>query len=198
MSFPNLVQWCGLVSVVGGGVYAAGTVFLSLGVPGYLSVQVDVVLLVVLLLAALVALTALARLYALREKNESYRRAGVLVSLAALASVTLLFAGAAVESLVGAPVQQEGAFERGLGQLVPYFGILGLLGTVGGLLVLGTLTLISGVLPRWGGAMILAGNPLVALLLSVAMAEDWPARLAPMGIVWGLVGYAVYRAGARE
>ena len=69
-------------------------------------------------------------------------------------------------------------FEWGLGQLVPLFLMVGLPVAVGGLLVLGILTLNSGVLPRWGGVTLVAGNPVVWLILAALVAEDRPEVVA--------------------
>ena len=56
-----------------------------------------------------------------------------------------------------------------------------------GLLLLAIVTLIVRVLPWWGGAAMIAGNPLIALFLGPLL-----------GVPWALVGYAVLRAAGRR
>jgi len=147
----------------------------------------------VLLVGVLATLAALARLYVSREENGGYRRSGVLVSLATFVSVALLFSGAVIEALVGPPAQQGTTFERGLGWFVPYLLVAGALGATGGLLVLGVLTLSSGVLPRWCGTMLFVGSPPVYILLATV---ETPILLAVPALAWALVGYALFRAEA--
>jgi hypothetical protein len=110
-------------------------------------------------LAALAALAALARLYVSRGEGGGYRRLGLLVSLTTFVGVALLFSGSAIETLVGPPAQQGTPFELSLGRFMPYLLVAGMLGATGGLLVLGVLTLGSGILPHWAGAMLFVGSP---------------------------------------
>jgi hypothetical protein len=63
--------------------------------------------------------------------------------------------------------------------------IMGLVVATLGIVALGIITIAARVLPRWGGAALIAGSPLFVFL--------WPL----MGVPWVVVGYAVFRAGSR-
>ena len=198
MSSSSFIRWGGLACVLGGLAYLAGMSFLFPRVPYYWSGRIHAVLLAVLLLGVLMALAATARLYALREEDDGYRRIGILVSLTTFVGVTLLFSGAFIEGLVGAPVQQVTLFERSLGQLVPLFLMFGLPITIFGLLLLAILTLVSGTLPRWCGVMFIAGSPPVWIFLASLTADERPEEVAIPALAWALVGYALFRTGTHQ
>jgi hydrogenase/urease accessory protein HupE len=128
---------------------------------------------------AMVAMASIAALYA-----RGMERHGWLMFVTSLVSfiglgMMLVYALAALPGL-SFPIAQE----------LIYLGVL--LATVG-LVVLGFVVMAvksEQALPRWCGAAIIAGSPPFAFLGPL-----WGGVL--LGVAWALVGYALFRAGAR-
>lgn len=172
-SSSNLMRWGGLAAVLAGSIYAGQGFIL----PWFADPRVEAAFLVMLLLGVLAALAAIARLHALQ--GGSYGRLGVVVSLVAFIGTAFLLVGAVLEALAGP------AFEP-----AAIFLVIGLVVASGGLSFLGVVTLVAGVLPRWCGVLIIAGNPSVASFFT----DYWWI----LNIAWVLVGYALFRAGTRR
>jgi hypothetical protein len=154
-------------------------------------------LLVVGVLAAIAALHVIQR--------ESYGPRGSLSSLAAFAGLAMVVVVGLLGGLVPAMP----------GQAMPLV-LVGLLAVSAGVLGLGIVTITAGVLPRWCGVALVAGSPpfvfvgfMAASLLEASLGSvglrsvvpggvGWGALWAWPGAAWALVGFAIFRAGARQ
>jgi hypothetical protein len=171
MSYSNLVRLGGLAAMVGGALYTSQALLW----PSYR----EPVFFLFLVLGALAAIAAIATLPVL--EGERWKLPSMLrASLVAFVGVALIL----VYGLAWLAEQ-----EKLLG--VDWLLFVGLLvGTVG-LLALGILAIRFGVLPWWGGAALIAGSPPLALFLRFL-------ELSLPGVVWAVVGYAVFRAARRR
>jgi hypothetical protein len=107
---------------------------------------------------------------------------GALTAMPSIVGVALI--------LVGSLGDLGGLRYQVLADLRPVAQNLLLLGWVVatvGLLVLAVVTLVVRVLPWWAGVVMIAGNPLIGVLLGPLL-----------GVPWALVGYATFRAGGRQ
>ena len=116
-------------------------------------------------------------------QGQDYGLPGTVASLATFVGLAMYLAGAGVarkwrDFFMSSPATVFLAME-GLS-----------LATVG-LLALGVVTVNARTLPWWGGVAPISGNPLIGFFLAI-----WLGGL--LGVPWLVVGYAVFRAGARE
>jgi hypothetical protein len=178
----NLIRLGGLAAMVGGVLYAALGLMTWLCIPncprslGYIMS----VFLVLLALGAMVAITALHIL-----QMERYGWLGTLAFLVAFVGVALIFVSE-LPSLVNpgavAPVELLWLF------------LIGLLVATIGIIAYGVVTLNAGVVAWWCGVALIAGNPLVGFFLYLFS----PAEDSTLGVPWIVVGYAIFRAAARQ
>jgi hypothetical protein len=172
----DLIRWGGLAGVLAGVMYVL-TDILSLLAPqqrvfdsfsDYLQEAIFAV-------AVAGTLGAIAGLHALQMGR--YGRLGAAGSLLAFIGYALFFVRAAVTTLVG-------------GQAPLYavrISIVGALAVLIGSVLLGAMTLRARVLPWWCGVLLIVGFPL-SLASEVAFSA---AGGIVLGIVWGLIGYAL-------
>jgi hypothetical protein len=136
----------------------------------------------------LAALAAIMTLYALQQRESSgYRLMGMVFSVAGFVGMALLLVGAVAEALAGP------TFEPAAPTIIG-----GLVIATGGLLPLGIVTLLSGMIPRWCGALLVVGSPSVALLLFALLADYRPLVVGALVLIrgiWTLVGFALFRGG---
>ncbi len=194
MSSSSFIRWCGLAAITGGIAYALLSFLGRLSVRLYspsgpwdvpVLSYIERMLPVLLLLGAVAAISGLHL-----AQRERYGLVGMLAFLTSFVGVVLTVVGSIVEALAGP------AFEPSL-----LFLMSGLLIATIGLLALGTVTLVVRVLPRWVGALVVLGSPLFLLFVPAAF-ENLLAyeTLHPLlaGVVWALVGYALFRVNALE
>ena len=133
------------------------------------------------LLLGAMTFPAIAALYALHRA--SYGLAGTLIPLTTLVGLGLVIVSWLLK------LKTDSVFSLGL--------VLATLGLVG----LAILTIVAGVLPWWCGAALIVGSPLGVVL---GIAFLWPlgldetAIILPLGTGWTLVGFAIFRVGARR
>jgi hypothetical protein len=190
VSSSSFIRWCGLAAILGATAYASLGLLVRLylrlyslsepwDVPPVLG-YVERMLPLLLLLGAAAAIAGLHRV-----QWEYYGLVGALASLTAFVGVALIVVGSVVEVLAGP------AFEPSL-----LFLISGLLIATIGLVALGVVTMVTGVLPAWVGALVIWGSPPFLLFVPSAF-ENLLAyeTLHPLlaGVVWTLVGYALLR-----
>jgi hypothetical protein len=191
MWFRSLIHWSGPATVLGGAVWIAATVVKALQPEGCVGAECDLpgrsmregrLLDAALFLAAVlligVGVVGLARRAQAAGRFGRLGRAGLVLGGIGLATIV-------VASLLQSVVY-DGDF-----WLMPYAVIPGGLALVVGLLLLGFTVL--AVLPRWVGALWLAG------LLASLLANEQDARvllLAPFGVAWLAVGYALWSDNA--
>ncbi len=149
---------------------------------------------ILLLIAAMLATASIAVLL----QRERYGRSGVLASLASFVGLALVLMGnQIINSVTGSnPLASWGFTALGLGFLAATIGLV----------VLAIVTINARLLPWWGGVALIAGSPFGVLLLitlpatlSESLLEGPWQRLAEalVGVPWVLVGYVIFRAGAR-
>ena len=173
MSSSNLIRVGGLAAMVGSALYALQ----SLLWPSYR----ENVFFYFLLLGGLAAIAAIAALAVL--EGERWKLAWTLVaSLVAFVGITLML----VYELFRLAEQEP----QKISVVVTVLFVGLFVGTLG-LLALGILVMVLGVLPWWGGAALIAGSPLSAFFLRLL-------ELSLPGVVWVVVGYAIFRAAGRR
>ena len=132
------------------------------------------------LLSEMVAIVAL---HLLHRGRERYGRGGALASVTAFVGVALMAGGYMFIERIS-PTMFWG-----------YMFIVGVLVAPIGILVLAIVTLDAGVLPRWGGWALIAGNPLLGgFILVVTNALVSPIGSWLVAVPWIVVGFAVFRA----
>lgn len=143
----------------------------------------------ILLVGVLVAIAALHLI-----QREHYGGWGALTSVAAFAGVAMVVVGGLAGELIstGAVV--------GIPLLIG-----GVVAASVGIAALGIVTINTGLLPWWCGIALIAGSPpgvgtLFMFSSPLGMAGIVPGEIgwSLAGIPWMLVGYAIFRAGARQ
>jgi hypothetical protein len=179
MSSSNLIRFGGLAPIVGGVTPIAGDVIygLSAMVPG----EVSSVLFLLSVMAVIVAL------HLLQRERSGWR--GTLGFPTAFAGLVLTLGGFILFYIrVGFPIP---AF-------FPFFLVtVGMLLATIGILVLGGLTLDAGVLPRWCGVALIAGNPLFGIALLLVGGPHYDVHWL-IAVPWIVVGFAVFRAAGQR
>jgi len=179
MSASNLIRLGGLATIVGGVIFAVnGTL---VGLKATLLGLVSTVLFLPGMMAGIAAL------HFLQRERERYGYARALASAAAFVGVALLTVGE-----IFVEVYEDGL----LGTLLLLVG-LGLASTA--IIVLGIYTLDVGVLSRWGGLALIAGNPLLAVLIILAFyGSSFSVGVWLVALPWVMVGFAVFRAAGQR
>lgn len=186
-----LIRLGGLAAMVGAVAYALANLALWSAEPQIIrqldmnkTIQtIDNICFVFLVVGALVSIAALHILH-----REFYRMLATLVALAAFVGMVLVLVGGLGDVLRPwwhsmPPIFTLTSWSL---QLAWQLAILGGIG-------LGAVTLVARVLPWWCGVALIVGSLLFA-----------PASLfgevfaAVVGVAWALVGYAIFRAGARH
>jgi len=176
MSYSSLIRLGGLAPIVGGVLYAVASLLDSEGIQ-----LVTFVLGLLSVLAVLVALHLLQR--------ERYGLPGMLAFVGAFVGAALVLgAFAGFPSFLGGDVVFLGA---------DIYGVVAMLVATVGILALGFFTLQAGVLPRWGGWALIAGNPLLGIVL-VLFGLAFLFGAWPVVVPWIVVGFAVFQAAGRR
>jgi hypothetical protein len=138
------------------------------------------------------AMAAIAALHALQR--ESYGWTGTVVSLTAFVGLAIA-TGALTVGVISATPDLDLLFN---------VLVIGLLVATVGIVLLGGLTVATGMLPRWCGVALMAGSPVgvfLTMLPSAALGGAFTlggTLQALGGVPWVVVGYAVFRAGGRQ
>src|SRR5215207_3484250 len=139
------------------------------------------------------ALAAIATMHLMQRQR--YGRLGALASIAAIGGIAMVLIGFFVSGLVS-----DMAFTVGISLLTA--GVV--VGSTG-IVVLGTVTIGAGVMPRWCGIALIAGSPpgvgiLFMFSIPLAIMVNLPGTIgwALAGIPWIAVGYAAFRAATRQ
>jgi hypothetical protein len=138
------------------------------------------------------AMSAIAALHALQR--ESYGWTGTAVSSTAFFGLAVATCALTVGVVSASP------------DIDLLFNVLliGLLVATVGIVLLGGLTVATGMLPRWCGLALMVGSPVGVFLTMLPSAALGEASLiggtfqALGGVPWVVVGYAVFRAGGRQ
>ena len=180
MASSILIRLGGLAAMVGGVIYAVSASLVGRGGVGTLRWSI------VLFLLGMMAV--IAALHFLQRERERYGLGGALVSATAFVGVALTVGGYILIDFI---ISLEG-----LGTLLFLVGAL--VGTIG-IIGLAMVTLKVGVLPRWGGAALIAGNPLLAVCISVVFYFVFFALGSWLvASPWIVVGFAVFLAAGRR
>jgi hypothetical protein len=190
MERASLIRLGGLAAIVGGIVYA-GVGLIEERLAEYLYYMANIGGGFIAVLMPLGAMAAIAALHALH--SERYGLLGALASLAALVGLAL-----AIGALTVGVISPSPDLDRLLQAL-----IIGLLVATVGILLLGLLSVDTGMLPWWGGVALVAGSPVGVFLTMIPSAASggtlplWGAFQALGGVPWIVVGYAIFRAAGR-
>jgi len=148
-------------------------------------------LIVPLNLALLGVMSVIVALHLLQRERYGYE--GAIASAAAFVGVAFFFVGGtAFPSMLPGGVMDV----MGIGTDILLMGVGMLVATIG-IIALGIFTLDAGVLPWWGGAALIAGNPLLGVIL-LFVGWDFLYGAWPVVVPWVVVGYAVFRAGSAQ
>lgn len=177
MKHTLLIRSGGLAPIVGGVIFAVESLLDPEG-----TLRVSTVLALLSVMAVIVALHLLQR--------ERYGYEGALASVAAFVGVALILG-----AFVGFPSMLRGDV-LGVETDILLLGV-GLLAATIGIIALGIFTLDAGVLPWWGGAALIAGNPLVGVILFF-VGLDFLFGGWPVVVPWVVVGFAAFRAGTPQ
>lgn len=175
-----------------GGVVYAGVGLMEARLAEYLYYMGNIGYGFIAILLPLGAMAAIAALYVLQRGL--YGRAGTVIYLTAFVGLAVA-TGALTVGVVSTSPDLDMLFNALLMEL--------LVATVG-IALLGVQSMGARVLPWWCGVGLIAGTPLgvvVTMLPSAALGGTFPlggAFQALGGVPWVLVGYAVFRAGARQ
>jgi hypothetical protein len=205
----NLIRLGGLAAIVGGAASAGLGLLYVLQVQGVTFGSIESALrkgnyenpvLTVLLFGVMAAIAAL---HAVQRQH--YGSPGALASLVTFVGVTMTVGG----NLLGELVPTAAA-------VAMILLIVGVPAASVGVLGLGIVTIRARVLPRWCGVALIAGSPPVVwaelLIVGIVMAIlgflglptvvpgdiGFGGLWTLVGVVWVLVGYAVFRAGGRQ
>jgi len=166
----------GLAPIVGGGLYAAVSLLDWEGAQ-----LVSFVLGLISVMAVIVVLHLLQR--------ERYGLPGMLAFVGAFVGVALVLgAFSGFPSFLGGDVLFLG---------VDIYGLVGMLVATVGIIALGIFTLEAGVLPRWGGWALIAGNPLLGVVLAL-FGLEFLFGAWPVVVPWIVMGIAVFQAAGRR
>lgn len=172
----ELVRWGGLASVVAAMMWVLSTILILLATPQRVSFYSfsDYLLQIVLLVAYAGTLVAILGLHALHSGSGCYGRLGVAGSLVTFIGYAIVFVVVIVSILEG------GAF-------LLTVRLTGASALLIGSILLGAMTIRARILPWWCGVLLIIAFPLGDL--SNALLEGSEGIL--LGLLWGLVGYAL-------
>lgn len=179
---PNLVRWGGLGGVVAAVMWALSTILILLATPqrGSFDSFGDYLLQIILLVAYVGTLAAILGLHVLHSESGGYGRLG-----AAGSSIT--FIGYAIVFVVVAVSVLEG------GASLSSVRLGGASAVLIGSILLGATVIRARILPWWCGVLLIVAFPLGDLSNEIL----WGSEGILLGVLWGLVGYALLsRSGA--
>lgn len=142
------------------------------------------------------AMAAIAALHTLQR--ERYGWAGAAISLTAFVGLALA-TGVLTVGVVSSSPNLDLLFN---------WLLIGLVVASVGIGLLGAVTTATGMLPRWCGVVLAAGSPVgvfITMIPSAALGGAFPGTFllggvfqALGGVSWAVVGYAIFRAAARQ
>jgi len=180
----SLIRLGGLVAMVGGALYAVVSILADPFYANRLTLiwEVSIFLFGLSVMAVIVALHLLQR--------ERYGLPGMLAFLVAFVGVALLLGSFTGGAFFG--------YLRFVGDvLFPLLGVVGALVATIGIIALGIITLKARKLPWWCAVALIAGNPLVAVVLFF-VGLDFLYGTWPVVVPWVVVDYAVFRTATRR
>ena len=188
MKHAFLIRLGGLAPIVGGVIYAVvnflADPFSGAGVTR-MSARIWEVSFILFLLGVIAVIVALHLL-----QRERYGLPGMLAFLVAFVGVALLLGSFTGGAFFG--------YLRFVGDvLFPLLGVVGALVATIGIIALGIITLKARKLPWWCAVALIAGNPLVAVVLCF-VGLDCLYGSWPVVVPWVVVGYAVCRTATRR
>jgi hypothetical protein len=172
----NLVRWGGLAGVVSGMMFVLAAI-VNLIAPhhrGVFNSFSDYLYQLLAVVAFTLTLVAIAGLHALHGGNARYGRSGAAGALVAFVGYALIAMITAASMLVGAEALQSVRLVSAAAVLI-------------GSILLGAMAIRARVVPWWCGVLIIVGFPLGDISNAVVRGGE----VIVLGIVWGLVGYAL-------
>jgi hypothetical protein len=179
ISSTILIRLGGLAPIAGGVVFAVYGSLVGLSEETLYGGTLRV-LFILFLLSMLVVIVAL---HLLQRQRPRYGLAGTIVSATAFVGVALI----------------AGGYIIGLDGLGVTLFLLGVSVATLGIIGLAPVTLSMGVLPWWGGAALIAGNPFLAVLIILIFIGSYPHVGGWLvAVPWIVVGFAVVLAAGRR
>ena len=179
MSSSNLIRLGGLAPIAGGVVFAVYASLVGLHEETLYGGTLRV-LFILFLLSMLVVIVAL---HLLQRERQRYGSRGTIGSATAFVGMALTVGGYII----------------GIDGVGAALFLVGVAGATAGIIVLAAATLRVGVLPWWGGAMLIAGTPFLGLLIIAIFVGSYP-RFGGwlVAVPWIVVGFAVFQAAGRR
>ena len=194
MKHVSLIRIGGLAAMAGGAIFAVnGSLFIDLRKEGLDLASVSSSL---FLLSTMAVMSAI---HLLHREWERYGSGGTRAFYAAFVGVALILGGSFLSRFT--------PDKAGIRHLLFLMGDLllpvGALVASAGIIRLAVVTLHVGVLPRWGGVALLAGNPLLAFVLYICYLVllyrgDPSIWFWLVALPWIAVGLAVFLAAGRR
>jgi hypothetical protein len=187
MASSILIRFGGLAAMVGGVVYA-GVGLIEERLAEYLYYMDNIGYGFIGVLLPLGAMAAIAALHVLHR--ELYGWAGAVISLTAFVGLALA-TGALTVGIISTSPDLDLLFNA---------LVIGLLIATVGIVLLGGLSIATGMLPWWGGVALIAGSPVgvfLTMIPSAALEGAFPfggVFQVLGGVPWVLVGLAIFRA----
>ena len=181
--FDKLTVWLGvLLGLIFLPLIALPIVFFAQWLKWQVRHQVPIVPFVLFLVGMMAVIAAL---HFLQRGREHYGLGGTISSVASFVGFALILVGALIgrvsqDWLLGTPVMGVGLWAATIG-MVP----------------LAIFTLNAGVVPWWGGAALVAENPLLVIIIFLSVPSGiWSFWLVPVPML--VVGYAIFLAARRR
>ncbi len=179
----NVVRWGGLAGVVAAVMWTLSAILILLAMPQRVSFDSfsDYLLQIILLVAYAGTLIAILSLHALQSESGRYGRLGAAGSLLTFIGYATVFVVVAVSVLEGGasllPVRLAGASAVLIGSIL-----------------LGSMTIRARILPWWCGVLLIIAFPLGDLSNELLRGSEGIL----LGILWGLVGFALLARSGTE
>jgi hypothetical protein len=197
MKHTSLIRLGGLAPVVGGVIFAivnflADPSYPAGGTRVWDHILVSDFLLPLSMMAVIVAI------HLLHRERERYGLGGTRAIFTALVGVALILGG----NFLSVFIPDKAGILHLLFLMGDLLFLVGVLAATVGIIGLARVTLTVGVLPRWGGVALIAGNPLLPFIIDIFygvffgtsyVTESWLVALP-----WIAVGLAVFLAAGRR
>ena len=178
----GIVRWGGWAGVAAAVMWVLSAILIFLATPQRVSFNSfsDYLLQIILLVAYVGTMVAIVGLHALQSECGRYGRLGAAGSLIAFIGYAIVFVVATVSILEGGASLSTVRLAGGAAVLI-------------GSILLGAMTIRTRILPWWCGVLLIIAFPLGDLWNAVLRGSEGIL----LGMLWGLVGYALLsRSGA--
>jgi hypothetical protein len=175
-TMSNMVRWGGLAGVAAGVMFVLSSILTLIAPPQReLGSFGGNLIEVVIVVAFALAMVAIAGVHAAQRLSRRYGGLGAAGALLTFVGYAIVLVAAHVTTLAG-------------GEPVITVRLVGGLAVLVGSILMGAMTLRTGLLPWWCGVLLIVGFPLGDILEGVVGVGS---ENIVLGIVWGSIGYAL-------